>query len=234
MNDVSMNKYISNYHPSRGNIPTHVGIIPDGSRRWAIKKGISYYESYDFAMQNLCQIIEYLYEKGIKVVSVYFSSSQNFERPKTEIDAFCKAESNFCSSYILPIIYKHDIRVDFWGEEYLLPQYFLDSLVELKSKTRECVNKQLNLCVAYNPFVELWESCQKSNSAVELLNNLWIPKPVDMIIRTGDANVVSNFLLLQSGFARLYFIDKLFNEICQEDIESILKTFCNTERKYGE
>ena len=88
--------------------------------------------------------------------------------------------------------------------------------------------------MAYNPFVELLESSLKSNSPTDLLNNLWISTPVDLIIRTGNANLLSNFLLLQSGFARLYFPDKLINDICKKDIEAIIDEFCKIERKYGE
>lgn len=229
-----MDNVFDNYHPTRGIIPNHVGIIPDGSRRWANKRGISYYESYNLALRNLCKIIELLYKMGINTISVYFSSSQNFERPMVEIEAFCKAESNFCNNFVLPIIQEYDVHVDFYGNNSLLPQYFLNSLVELKLRTKECVSKQLNLCVAYNPFVELWESILKSNSPVDLLNNLWISTPVDLIIRTGNANLISNFLLLQSGFARLYFPNKLINDICQEDIKAIIDDFNKIERKYGE
>jgi undecaprenyl diphosphate synthase len=222
------------YHPSKRSIPNHVGIIPDGSRRWAIKNCISYYESYDMAMQNTCQIIELLYNMGINIISLYFSSSQNFERPVNEIEAFCKAESNFCNCYILPVIQKNDVHVDYYGNDSFLPLYFLESLNELKLRTKECTSKQLNLCVSYNPFVELWESIKKSNSPDSLLNNLWISSPVDLIIRTGKANLVSNFLLLQSGFARLYFPNKLINDLCQEDIKGIIDDFIRIERKYGE
>lgn len=229
-----MKDIFENYHPSRGIIPNHVGLIPDGSRRWAEIKGMSYYESYDLAMRNLCQIIEFLYDRGVSIISVYFSSSQNFERPMDEVEAFCKAESNFCNSHVLPVIQNNDIHVDFFGNESILPQYFLDSLVELRLRTKDCVNKQLNLCVAYNPLAELWESTLKSNSPADLLNNLWISTPVDLVIRTGKANLVSNFLLLQSGFARLYFPDKLINDICKEDIEEIMNDFSKIKRKYGE
>ena len=124
--------------------------------------------------------------------------------------------------------------MDFFGNNRLLPQYFLNSLDELKSRTKECTSKYLNLCVAYNPFIELWESILKSNSPDNLLNNLWVSTPVDLIIRTGKANLVSNFLILQSGFARLYFPDKLINDISHDDIKSIIDDFNKIERKYGE
>ena len=222
------------FHPSREVVPVHVGIIPDGSRRWAVKNRVSYYDSYDLAMKNLCQIMDLLYDKGVDMISLYFSSRQNFERPDVEIEAFCKAESNFCDNYILPIARKNDLRVTFCGDRALLPRYLLDSLTNIEERTRGCTGRKLNLCVAYNPLVELWESSLRSNSPDDLVNNLWISQPVDLTIRTGNANLISNFLLLQSGFARLYFVEKLINDISKSDIEEIMDDFYKIERKYGE
>ena len=105
-----MNDYFELFHPTRGNVPNHIGLIPDGSRRWAKSRGISYFESYEIAMAKLSQILDFLYGKGVGTVSIYFSSSQNFDRPKEEIEAFCKAESNFCSHYILPSVQKNKIK----------------------------------------------------------------------------------------------------------------------------
>ena len=229
-----MNDYFELFHPTRGNVPNHIGLIPDGSRRWAKSRGISYFESYEIAMAKLSQILDFLYGKGVGTVSIYFSSSQNFDRPKEEIEAFCKAESNFCSHYILPSVQKNKIKGDYCGNAQLVPGYLLDSLEELKSKTMEMTGKRLNICVAYNPFDELWQSFNSSDSPEEFLHSLWVPDPLDLVIRTGKANLISNFLPLQSGFARLYFPDKMINDLTLDDIAEILNDFSELNRKYGE
>ena len=104
----------------------------------------------------------------------------------------------------------------------------------LREMTKENVSKRLNICIAYNPLYEIWESAKKSSTPSDFLNNLWVKTPLDLVIRTGKANLISNFLILQSGFARMYFIDKLFNDIQISDIKQIMDTFKKNERKYGE
>ena len=229
-----MNSVFDAFHPTRGVIPNHVGIIPDGSRRWARKHDVSYYESYDYALENLSNIIEILYENGTNIISVYFSSSQNFDRPESEVSAFCMAETDFCDNFIIPVIQRFNVLVDYCGNEQIIPQYMLESLQRLKIKTKENSGKRLNLCVAYNPFDELWNSFKEADSPSDFLNKLWVSTPLDLIIRTGKANLISNFLPLQSGFARLYFPDKFFNDLNQDDIRTILEDFRGIERRYGE
>lgn len=196
--------------------------------------GVSYCESYNYALESLTHIIDFLFGNGTNIVSVYFSSSQNFDRPETEINAFCHAEADFCDSFILPVIQKYSVSVDYCGNERLIPQYMLDSLRHLKTTTKDNFEKHLNLCVAYNPFEELWDSLKEADSPSDFLNKLWVSTPIDLIIRTGKANLISNFLPLQSGFARLYFPEKLFNDLNKDDIRTILEDFQGIERRYGE
>lgn len=229
-----MTNSFDNYHPSRESVPNHIGIIPDGSRRWARINGTTYFESYNYAMIKLVRIIDYLYSEGVKELSLYFSSTLNFERPKKEIDDFCRAESLFCSDYVQTVIQNYNVSVDYYGNVDLLPGFFQDSLAAIKTKTINHIGRQLNLCVAYNPFDELLEAVNRSDSPANLLSNLWIKTPVDMIIRTGQVMLLSNFLILQSGFARLFFPDKLINDLDLEDVKMMIADFKQFERKYGE
>lgn len=168
------------------------------------------------------------------MISIYFSSSMNYLRPNQEIIDFNSAENEFCKTYLNPLVKKHELHVDFCGNHDLIPNDFLATLNSVKERTNDYDTKYLNLCVAYNPLDELWESAKKSFSPEEFIDNLWISKPLDLIIRTGDANLLSNFLPIQSSFARLYFINKLFNDINNADIEEIINSFSQIYRKYGE
>jgi len=229
-----IDRTINSFHPSRSTIPNHVGIIPDGSRRWARQAGVSLYESYVHAMRLLTEIIAFLFEAGVRIVSVYFSSSQNFERPEQEVDSFCRAETFFCKEFFPAVANRYRVRVKFCGDQSLVPQFLVDALKNLVEGTRKFSGNELNICVAYNPIDELWDSMNRSSTPAEFINNLRITTPVDLIIRTGKANLISNFLPLQSGFARLYFPDKLFNELKLDDIAEIIDTFKEIERRYGE
>lgn len=223
-----------NYHPGRNLIPKHVGLIPDGGRRWAKNHGISYYESYIISMKKIYEIFDYLYSVGVNMISVYFSSSMNYLRPNQEVVDFNNAENEFCESYLKPLVIKYGLHVEFCGNQELIPDGFLATLNSIKERTQDYNAKYLNLCVAYNPLYELWESAKESSTPDAFIENLWISSPLDLIIRTGDANLLSNFLPIQSSFARLYFIDRLFNDISVTDVKDIIKTFSQINRKYGE
>lgn len=223
-----------NFHPSRNVIPNHVGIIPDGGRRWAKNHGISYYESYIISMKKIYEIMDLLYSLGINMISIYFSSSMNFLRSNKEVIDFNKAENEFCMTFLTPLLRKYGLHVDFCGNQELIPDDFLITLNYIKEHSQRNNAKYLNLCVAYNPLNELWESAKQSSTPDEFIENLWISKPLDLIIRTGDANLLSNFLPIQSSFARLYFVDKMFNDISVTDVEDIINSFSQINRKYGE
>ncbi len=102
-------------------------------------------------------------------------------------------------------------------------------------ETETAINKgrRLNLLIAYNPIQEILEAVQ-SGEPDTFASRLWITRPIDLIIRSGGASLLSNFLPLQSGFARLYFSDKLFNDHTPDDLEKILSDFSSLERKFGE
>lgn len=224
------------FHPSSNNSPFHIGIIPDGGRRWAKREGVSYLDSYSVSMKKLISILDELYSGETKVISVYFSSIQNFRRTNDEIFAFCTAESEFCDKHILSMIDKYNIKIEAIGDRDIIPTYLFNSIKRIEEKTAKNSGKKLFLCIAYNPLQEISEALaqlDKSTIKKNFLAHLWLPVPLDLVIRTGGANLLSNFLLLQSGFARLYFVEKLFNDLTNEDIQEILEMFKSVNRKYG-
>ena len=94
--------------------------------------------------------------------------------------------------------------------------------------------RHLGLCFAYDPFDEVEHALLSRKGDDPLANHFWIPEPLDLVIRTGDANLISNFLPLQSGFARLYFTGELFNDLAIEQVQRILNEFTTLSRHFGE
>jgi undecaprenyl diphosphate synthase len=232
---MSLQKYnFSNFHPAKSNIPFHIGIIPDGTRRWAIQNNIPLYESYKLAMDKLIKIVAYFFDSGVREISIYFSSEQNFKRSSIEIEQFCRAETYFCEEYISSLICSRNVQINFVGNKELIPKYFLETLVNLEKKSISNKLLKINLLVAYNPFYEIKEAINNSPTIDEFPNFLKINTPLDLIIRTSDAVLLSNFLLIQSGFARIYNISKLFNDTEMDDYKKIFSHFYSLERKYGE
>lgn len=222
------------FHPQKGTVPTHIGLIPDGCGRWARGRGISLREGYDHAMQNLCTLIEYVFSREIQSVSVYMSSAQNFRRPIAEVTAFCDSEAMACKLLLPEVLQRFDATVVLAGDLAMVPEPLAEALTTLEHDCKHRRRHQLNLCVAYDPFQELDDAISMRKQTKCLANYLWIRQPLDLIIRTGDANLISNFLPLQAGFARLYFFEKLFNDFTVDDLRDILDRFAELSRVYGE
>jgi undecaprenyl diphosphate synthase len=228
-----MNYNSQNFHPSYNKCPIHVGIIPDGTRRWAKKNNHELFDAYFKAMILLGDIVKFLFTQDVKIISLYFSSLQNFKRPKDEIDAFCNAEAIFCENILKKLLDEYSFKVNIIGDRSYIPCLLLEKAEEIENQTKKNDIHEINLCIAYNPIIEI-QNAIKSSTVTDFLHNLQVKQPLDIVIRSSDANLLSNFLPLQSGFARLYFIEKLFNDISVKDIECIINSFQNIERKYGE
>lgn len=224
----------ANFHPSRQSGSEHIGIIPDGTRRWAKKNNMPLRNAYDHAMNKLSYLLDSLYSEGVRAVSVYLSSAQNFRRTEGEIAAFCDAEAAACERLFLPLAKKFGVKVTTAGDLTKLSATQMNCFCALVSKTTGAQEKALNLCIAYDPIEEINRALSLQGGDGFMPTGLWISDPIDLVIRTGGANVLSNFLPLQTGFARLYFNDCLFNDLSFDDCFDILKRYRSINRLYGE
>lgn len=228
---------MTNFHPQNSSIPKHIGIIPDGGRRYAVKKEITLFDSYALSMIKLRECCNLFFTEGVEVISIYFSSKQNFKRTSKEIHDFETAELTFVTEQI-PILKKsyNNIRVNFLGAIDMLDSDF-QRIVHQHNVINESMGNDcliINLCVAYDPFDEIKEIVENYSPQVNIFDQLWCSKPVDIIIRSGGANLLSNFMLLQSGFAKIYCDKRLFNELTLNDMSDILNRFNGENRKYGD
>jgi len=223
----------TDFHPDNSKIPLHVGLIPDGGRRWAAKEGVSLADSYHQTKRFLAEICIYLFDLGVKEISIYLSSVQNFRRPPNEIEAFNAVSEIAFGNEILQLAKSRQLQIVVAGNRDILPEGYLNALESVEVETAGFQNGRINLCIAYNPIEELTYAISKSGKHTDILQNLWVKTPVDLIIRSGDANLLSNFLPLQSGFARLYFPKKVFNDLTITDFKEIINEFMMLERKFG-
>ncbi|NTW24664.1 MAG: hypothetical protein HGA37_08195 [Lentimicrobium sp.] len=221
------------FYPESSRKSIHIGIIPDGGRRWATNHKVSVRESYLRTKQLLAEIVDKLYANGIFEISLYLSSKENFKRPDNEVMAFNSVSIDAISDEIFQIAISRKINVKVAGLKGNLPEKYQAKIEFIEKETCSFENARLNLCIAYNPIEEIQQAFQKADGPDDFINHLWIKNPVDLIVRTGGANLLSNFIPLQSAYARLFFVDKLFNDINWNDFESIIKTYRLLDRKYG-
>ncbi len=223
---------VMEFNPSKSPF-FHVAIIPDGGRRWAKEHRVDYRTSYDFMVDKLCEISNEMYKSNVDIVSIYCSSVYNFKRPIEEIKSFCDATAVFMKEKILPIINKHKVRVHAVGNIKDCSISIINAASYIETKSAFFDNKKMYLCINYSSMIEIGNAMSMANTQ-PYVNNLEIPYPVNCLIRTGGAHVLSDFLLPQCAFSRFFFFDKLFNDLTIEDIHGILNSYSGFELKYGE
>ncbi len=224
---------IPNFHPMPGNNLLHVGIIPDGGRRWALENKCSLNEGYTRSRQLMNLHVERLLAYGVTDFSIFISSIQNFCRDYQEINAMLEAVSSSLENEIDKLSGQHGLRVVVAGKRSMLPVSLIKAVENAEERTRGNRKGTLNLLLAYDPIEEILHAFNSSANHERFYEDLWITKPVDLVIRTGGAILLSNFLPLQCGYARLYCYDKLFNDFTTEDLDEVVHQFSMIERKFG-
>jgi len=227
-------KKTADFHPARGSVPYHVGIIPDGGRRWALAHGCTLEDAYNKTRSILEALVNLLLGKGVRVISIYLSSIQNFRREPADLAVFIKLIESAFSNEITDIANLNNLKIVIAGNREIIPSSLRSVVISMEKSTLQNSRGQLNLLLAYDPLEEIIHAFKESDNPESFYNHLQVNSPVDVVIRTGNAPLLSNFLPLQSGYARLFFFDKLFNDLTTEDLNKVLDNFAEIDRKFGE
>jgi undecaprenyl diphosphate synthase len=179
-------------------------------------------------------LVTHLLKNGVKEISIYLSSIQNFRRPPNEIEANLRIVESALEKEIEDVATNHGLVVTISGNREVIPSFLADKFNSIEEKTHDNLGGRLNLLVAYDPVEEVAEAFKKADAPENFIKHLTVKTPLDLIIRSGGVPLTSNFLPLQAAYARLYFLDKLFNEVTTADLDEILRQFGVAYRKFGE
>lgn len=221
-------------------IPNHVAVIVDGNGRWAKERGLSRLKGHDAGFENLKDICEYALSKGIKIVSLYVFSTENFKRDKQEVDhlmdlfvmMFKKDKDYFM---------KNNIKVLFSGRNEPLPKSVIkarDSLIEM---TKNNTGGIVNFCMNYGGRAEIVDAYKKMlNDGVTDIDEdtvshyMYNDLPdVDLMIRTSGELRLSNFLLWQNSYAEFYFPETKFPDFTRDDFDKAILEYTKRDRRFG-
>ena len=218
----------------------HVAIIMDGNGRWGIKHKNSRNAGHRAGLYTVDAVINQCIKKKIKILTLYTFSSENWKRPKDEIIFLFKLLENFLKKKIDKII-KNDIKLKFIGELNKLP-ISLQKLIKIsEKKTIKKESLQINIALNYGSKIELVNAIKKIKqknikfNEKNIDNNLYtknLPDP-DILIRTGDTQRLSNFLLWQLSYTDIFFEKKLWPDFKVKDFNTILNKFKNIKRNFG-
>lgn len=222
-------------------IPNHVAIIMDGNGRWATNRNKKRSEGHKAGAKNLESLAMTAFDKGIKVLSVYAFSTDNFKRDKEEVDNLMDLLVNYFNKKLDKIV-KKGVKVVISGRRDNLREDVLDSINNITDRTKDNKNGIFNICLNYGGQEEIIDACIKyvNSSSKEKLtrDNFYkylyneLP-PIDLLIRTGGEIRLSNFMLYQLSYAELYFSNVYFPDFDSSELDDAIDYFNNKDRRFG-
>lgn len=227
--------------------PAHVAIIMDGNGRWAKQRGLPRSEGHIRGQEALRKTLRAAAELGIKVLTVYAFSTENWNRPKEEVDILMELLVKALHSEA-PELISQGVRLTAIGDLSRLPQQVLVSLDETIQRTAGCDRITLAIALSYSSRDEIVRAVSKmveeaaddmleaSEVSEELIDSYLdtakLP-PLDLMIRTGGEKRISNFLLWQAAYAELYFSDYYWPDFGREALVEALLDYSERERRFG-
>ena len=219
-------------------VPTHVAVIMDGNGRWAKNRGLARLHGHKRGLEVAEQIIDHSLSIGVKYLTLYVFSTENWKRPMSEVnnlfalaDRYLNRFEKFC---------KDKVRVVVSGERDGLPDKLVKRINYIEEQTKNFDDICVNLCINYGGQKEIVEAVKKLNNcgleitSENILENMYhkLPEP-DIILRTGGQRRLSNFLLFQSAYSELFFTDTLWPDFTTEEYDNILAEYCKRSRNFG-
>lgn len=216
----------------------HLAIIMDGNGRWAKNKGLLRSFGHKAGASIIKDLVKTCMEEGIKNLSLFAFSTENWKRPKEEVDFIFKLFNEYLSSQSDDFL-KNGIRFKTFGNIKALDELTRKLIDDYEFKTKDCKNLNFNLGINYGAKDEIIRAVKKLNEENleingENLNNcLDINQDVDLLIRTGGHFRISNFLLWQCAYAELYFTKTLFPDFSPAELKKIIQEYKVCKRNFG-
>ncbi|MBW1294625.1 isoprenyl transferase [Aquimarina litoralis] len=229
------------------NIPEHLAIIMDGNGRWAKKKGFFRAVGHENGTKAVREAVEASAEIGIKYLTLYAFSTENWNRPKLEVETLMRLLVNSLKKEI-KTLQKNNIRLNAIGNLQALPEKARKELLEVIEKTKDNTHMTLSLALSYGSREELIKTIQEISNKVKnnvlsphLINEAVINEhlytnnlpDVDLLIRTSGEQRISNFLLWQIAYAELYFTEILWPDFKKADLFEAILNYQQRERRFG-
>lgn len=225
------------------NIPQHIVIFPDGNRRWAKEKGLPTLDGHKQGYQKLVDFTEWCIKKGVKTITAFGFSTENWNRSKEEVDYLMKLlEDGILAN--LDRNNKNGVRVRIIGQKERLPISLQEAIKTAEEKTKTNTNLNLNLAISYGG---RWDILNAVKNIIKegidpekideklfetYLSTSGLENP-DLIIRAGGEMRMSNFVLWQGAYSELYFCPKFWPDFNEQDLDIALAEFDKRTRRFG-
>lgn len=228
-------------------IPAHIAIILDGNGRWAKAKGMPRNYGHAQGSKNVERICEEAYRMGVKYLTVYAFSTENWNRPKDEVDALMKLLRNYMKT-CLKTAAKNDMKVSVIGDKTGLDEDIRNRIAELEEATKDNGGLNFQIALNYGSRDEIVRAVRRVSEDVKegkvkpedidekmfetYLDTHGIPDP-DLMIRTSGELRLSNYLLWQLAYTEFYFTDIPWPDFTKEELSKAIEQYNRRDRRYG-
>ena len=225
--------------------PHHVAFIMDGNRRWAESKRFDRTRGHEFGVKKLKEIVEWVWDANIEVLTIFAFSNENFSRTPEEVNKLMTLfKENFLELVTTPEIHQHKIKVKAIGHLESLPPDVQEAICKAEDATKDYHERLFQIAIGYAGRTELVDAIKgiiNDKIPAEDVNEELVHKYLytsgikdpDLIIRTSGEERLSGFLIWQSAYSELYFADVYFPSFRKIDLWRAIRTFQSRQRRYG-
>lgn len=229
------------------NVPSHVAIIMDGNGRWAKKRALPRVAGHHEGMKVVRKITKLANELGVKTLTVYAFSTENWKRPKMEVDFLMKLPEEFLGTF-LPELIEENVRVEMIGYMDKLPEHTKNAVGKAMEKTKNNTGLTLNFALNYGSRAEILDGVKRVlndyKSGImkedeldeEIFSSYLMTKDLDdpdLLIRTSGEIRLSNFMLWQLAYTEFWFTDVLWPDFGEEHFVEAIEVFQGRQRRFG-
>ena len=221
-------------------VPKHIAFIMDGNGRWAKKRGMPREYGHKFGAETFKKVMKHCAKLDICAITFYVFSTENWKRPKKEVDAIMKLLSNYLDDCERELR-KHDVRFIFLGDKSVFSDDLRNKMISIENSSKNA-KRIVNLALNYggrdelvHAFNELISKDIKAVTEEDISSSLYTKESpeLDLIVRTGGDMRISNFLLWQAAYAELYFTDVLWPDFTEDDVDRAIEVFNGRKRRFG-
>lgn len=235
-------------HMKSKDIPLkHLAIIMDGNGRWAKAKGLPRLRGHQEGAKRVIEIAKALKKLNIPYLSLFAFSTENWQRPVTEVNGLFKLLNEFVQKY-LKTLHEDQVRLIISGQLDALPTLTKNLLMDAMDATKSYTRYTLNICVNYGGQDEIIRASKKAMHAIkngvmkeeeltpitfnQFLDSATLP-PIDCMVRTSGEQRISNFMLFQLAYAELIFVSKAWPDFTEKELLKVIQQFAERQRRFG-
>ncbi|MGX7195398.1 isoprenyl transferase [Enterococcus olivae] len=249
------NKYIQEEgefeFSQEGPVPKHIAVIMDGNGRWAQNRRLPRVAGHKEGMETVKKITKHASKLGVKVLTLYAFSTENWKRPTEEVDFLMQLPVDFFDAFV-PELVKENVRIHVMGYKEFLPAHTQDAVARAIEQTKDNTGMVLNFALNYGSRAEIVSAVKEVYQEVletggdgDMIDEAMISKHLmtgflpeelrdpELLIRTSGEERISNFLLWQIAYSELFFTDALWPDFNEELLEISIASFQNRDRRFG-